>query len=87
MNKIGDGSERAMNSGTQICMLDGEKGRLVYRNIDAKGLAVHHTFEEVCYLLWYGKLPSEDELELLKEKMYNKRRLPKQCDWNSKEQR
>jgi len=77
MKKTGDGSEHEKSACIPICMLDGEKGRLVYRGQDAKKLAVHHTFEEVCHLLWYGELPTEDELQLLKEKMCKKRRLPK----------
>jgi citrate synthase len=40
-------------------------GVLTYRGIDIDDLAEHATFEEVAYLLWYGKLPNASELEQL----------------------
>jgi citrate synthase len=41
-------------------------GVLTYRGIDIDELAENATFEEVVYLLWYGKLPNESELAGLK---------------------
>jgi len=46
---------------SEICFIDGESGRLVYRGYDALELAEKSTFEEVAYLLWYGCLPRETE--------------------------
>ncbi|MDF2663105.1 MAG: citrate synthase [Paenibacillus sp.] len=40
-------------------------GVLTYRGIDIDDLAEHASFEEVVYLLWYGKLPNKSELEQL----------------------
>ncbi|TNJ62809.1 citrate synthase [Paenibacillus hemerocallicola] len=40
-------------------------GVLTYRGIDIDDLADHASFEEVVYLLWYGKLPNKSELEQL----------------------
>jgi citrate synthase len=40
-------------------------GVLTYRGIDIDDLAVNATFEEVIYLLWFGKLPTESELKKL----------------------
>ncbi|MCD1258901.1 citrate synthase [Paenibacillus athensensis] len=40
-------------------------GVLTYRGIDIDDLAENATFEEVIYLLWFGKLPSQSELEKL----------------------
>lgn len=37
-------------------------GVLTYRGINIDDLAEQSTFEEVVYLLWYGKLPTRDEL-------------------------
>ena len=34
-------------------------GSLAYGGIDIHELADHSTFEETCYLLWNGKLPTE----------------------------
>jgi citrate synthase len=43
-------------------------GVLTYRGIDIDDLAEHATFEEVVYLLWFGKLPNRSELDgLLKD--------------------
>ncbi|HHO48918.1 MAG TPA: hypothetical protein ENN06_10800 [Desulfobacteraceae bacterium] len=44
-----------------ICFIDGKLGRLVYRGYDVRDLARHSTFEEVAYLLWYGRLPGRTE--------------------------
>lgn len=43
-------------------------GVLTYRGINIDDLAENASFEEVAYLLWYGKLPNQSELdELLKQ--------------------
>ncbi|MDD4891531.1 MAG: citrate/2-methylcitrate synthase [Phycisphaerae bacterium] len=47
---------------SNICFIDGVKGRLVYRGYDVADLAEHSTFREAAYLLWYGKLPTRKEL-------------------------
>ena len=55
-----------MNTGacqSNITFLDGEKGILRYRGYPIEQLAEKSTFVEVCYLLIYGKLPSQKELE------------------------
>jgi len=48
---------------SQICFVDGDKGRLVYRGYDAIELAERSAFEEVAYLLWYGRLPGKVEFD------------------------
>ena len=40
-------------------------GVLTYRGINIDDLAENATFEEVVYLLWYGKLPNRSELDQL----------------------
>ncbi|TCS95034.1 citrate synthase/methylcitrate synthase [Hazenella coriacea] len=47
---------------TMISMIDGVQGKIIIRGYDIQKLAVHHTFEEVVYLLWKGSLPSNQEL-------------------------
>ncbi|KQO01286.1 citrate synthase [Paenibacillus algorifonticola] len=44
-------------------------GVLTYRGIDIDDLAENATFEEVAYLLWYGKLPNRSELAKLQEQL------------------
>lgn len=46
-----------------ICFIDGKEGRLLYRGYDVLDLAEKSTFEEVAYLLWYGRLPGLAEFQ------------------------
>ena len=48
-----------------ITFLDGEKGILRYRGIPIEQLAEQSTFVETSFLLIYGHLPSEPELQKL----------------------
>lgn len=50
---------------------------LTYRGYKIEDLAKYSTFEEVIYLLWYGKLPKSDELENLKKELCQEMGLPK----------
>jgi len=55
-----------MNTGacqSAITFLDGEKGILRYRGYPIEQLAEKSNFVEVCYLLIYGRLPTQKELE------------------------
>ncbi|MCR8657970.1 citrate synthase [Paenibacillus endoradicis] len=44
-------------------------GILTYRGINIDDLAEHASFEEVAYLLWYGKLPNRAELADLQQNL------------------
>lgn len=48
---------------SKICFIDGEASRLFYRGYSIEELAEHSTFEEVVYLLIYGRLPARSQLE------------------------
>jgi citrate synthase len=48
---------------SSICLVDGDNCRLLYRGYDIVDLAEHSTFEEVAYLLWYGRLPGFVEFQ------------------------
>jgi citrate synthase len=61
---------------TEISLVDGKEGHLIYRGFWAKDLALQYQFEEVAYLLWYGTLPDKEELGNLKETLKNKREVP-----------
>ena len=61
---------------SQICFIDGKKGRLIYRGYDIRDLAEHSTFEEVAYLLWYGRLPTSNQLDELRRRLGGLRDLP-----------
>lgn len=51
---------------------------LTYRGIDINELAGHSSFEEVVYLLWYGELPSREELQRLQRELADSREIPSQ---------
>ena len=57
------GLEDVVATSSGICFIDGDRGVLAYRGYDIHDLATHATFEEVCYLLWHGRLPTRAELE------------------------
>ncbi|MDH3257766.1 MAG: citrate (Si)-synthase, partial [Nitrospinota bacterium] len=51
---------------SQITFLDGEKGVLLYRGIPIEQLAEHSNFIETSFLLIYGHLPNQKELDYFK---------------------
>ncbi len=75
------GLEGIVATTSSICFIDGDAGVLSYRGIDIHELAEHSSFEEICYLLWYGKLPSADELKNFSAELAHSRSLdPKILD-------
>ena len=46
---------------SSITYIDGDKGQLLYRGYPIEQLAVHCDFLEVCYLIYYGELPSPEQ--------------------------
>jgi citrate synthase len=75
-NIVAIGLEGIVVAETDLSLVDGKNGLLVYRNYWARDLAINHTFEEVAHLLWYGHLPNEQELAELKAKLKANRQLP-----------
>src|SRR5262245_45468948 len=47
---------------SSICLVDGLEGRLIYRGYNIHDLAERSTYEEVCYLLLEGELPTRAQL-------------------------
>ena len=47
---------------SSVCYLDGSIGKLQYRGYPIEVLSDNSTFEEVCYLLLYGELPTPTQL-------------------------
>ena len=70
------GLEDIVATSSSICFIDGERGVLAYRGYDIHDLAPKATFEEVCYLLWHGRLPNRSELGELQSQLAADRRLP-----------
>jgi citrate synthase len=48
---------------SDITVIDGDKGVLLYRGYPIEQLAEKSSFIEVCYLLLYGELPTKKQLE------------------------
>src|SRR3984957_11805418 len=71
----GKGLEGVVATTSSICYIDGDRGILAYRGIDIHELADHSTFEETCYLLWFGRLPNRSELDELRERLAQERHL------------
>jgi citrate synthase len=70
------GLEDVVATSSDICFLDGDRGVLAYRGYDIHDLARFATFEETCYLLWHGRLPSRTELGDLQSQLAVARALP-----------
>ncbi len=56
------GLEDVVAATSAICYLDGDRGVLAYYGYDIHDLARGASFEEVCHLLWHGRLPNRAEL-------------------------
>jgi citrate synthase len=56
------GLEDVVAATSSICYLDGDRGVLAYYGYDIHDLARGASFEEVCYLLWHGRMPNRAEL-------------------------
>jgi citrate synthase len=69
------GLEGVVAANSSICYIDGDQGVLAYRGIDIHELADHSNFEEVCYLLWFGKLPARSELADFRMQLIRERKL------------
>lgn len=64
-------------AGTTAVSTVGKEGfGLNYRGYSVNDLAEHACFEEVAYLLLYGRLPTVSELKVYKDKLISLRRLP-----------
>jgi len=70
------GLEDVVATTSAICYLDGDRGVLAYRGYDIHDLARFATFEETCYLLWHGRLPTRAELGDLQSQLAAARPLP-----------
>lgn len=70
------GLEGVVATSSAICYIDGQRGVLAYGGYDIHELAERATFEETCYLLWNGRLPTRAELGDLQSELAAARPLP-----------
>jgi citrate synthase len=69
------GLEGIIAARTEISLVDGANGRLVYRGYVIADLAEEMSFEEVAYLLWQGSLPNRTQLDGLTTELAGSRTL------------
>ena len=70
------GLEGVVAAETKLCDLDGANARLAYGGYSIDDLARQATFEEVCYLLWYGDLPRAAQLDRITTELIAAREIP-----------
>lgn len=75
MAEIARGLEGIYVTETKLCRIDGQKGELVYSGYDIYELSEKSTFEETCFLLWNGRLPTKQEYSSLMEHLRRERPL------------
>ena len=75
--KLGGAGLRGQSAGeTALCTVGKEGAGLTYRGYTIEDLAANAKFEEVAYLLLYGELPGQDELDTYVKKLNGLRALP-----------
>src|SRR2546423_15321328 len=72
------GLEDVIAGESGICSIDGIKGILAYRGYNIHELATNSTFEETCYLLWFGRLPKQTELDDISKQLASSRAIPQE---------
>ena len=61
---------------SRVCFIDGRAGELLYRGYSIHDLAARSTFEETCYLIFKGELPTRVELDAFDAGLKAARTLP-----------
>lgn len=61
-----------------VSHIDGSKGELLYRGYSIHDLATHSSFEEVCFLLIHGELPTADQFATFDAQLKAARELPQE---------
>lgn len=79
---VKEGLQDVVVTNSNICAIDGERGSIRYRGIDIGVLARLATYEETVYLLWFGELPTQNQLDAFKAKLAAQRDLDEGI-WNT----
>ncbi len=74
---VAEGLKGVVVGESEICFIDGKDERLIYRGYDIHDLVKHSNYEEVIYLLWYGKLPTKKQFDELYSSLTASRELSK----------
>src|SRR5262245_57293305 len=75
-DKQADGLRGITAATTALSAVGASGDSLHYRGYDIVDLTRHAVFEEVAYLLLYGKLPTRDELDAYLKRLHPLRQLP-----------
>ena len=76
MTEVSPGLENVYIKYTALTYIDGDKGIMRYRGYDINELAGKSSFEEVSYLMLFGELPDENELQNFKNQINKNLKLP-----------
>ncbi len=75
--KLGGAGLRGQSAGeTALCTVGKEGSGLTYRGYTIEELAAKAEFEEVAYMLLYGELPTQAQLDAYKKRLISMRALP-----------
>ena len=69
------GLEGVVVARSRLCSIDGQNGVLIYGGYDVNDLAEHSTYEEVCFLILRGNLPTAPELDAFTRELAESRAL------------
>jgi citrate synthase len=69
------GLEGIVVARSRLCSIDGQKGVLIYGGYDVGDLAEHSSYEETCFLILRGHLPSSGELDAFSRDLADARPL------------
>ena len=70
--QLGGAGLRGQSAGdTALCTVGKSGTGLTYRGYDITDLAENSTFEEVAYLIFYGELPNQQQLDDYKQILKN----------------
>lgn len=73
---INKGLEGVVAFSTTKSFIDGVAGELIYAGYNINTLAQYASFEEVCFLLWEDRLPTQAELDELNAELQAQRAVP-----------
>jgi citrate synthase len=68
-----EGLEGVVVAESEISVIDGEEGELVYRGYNIHDLAQDIQFEELLSLLWDGDLPNQEKFEEIRQRLDDNR--------------
>ena len=73
---VSEGLRGVVAASSSIGDVNGEKGELIYQGLSIHDLADKSNFEEVVFLIWNGRLPTQAELDQLKQDIATSYELP-----------